>query len=652
MKLDDFLGRFESVKRQGSGFIARCPAHDDQNPSLSIKEEKGKILLHCHAGCTTESIVSALGLSFSDLFTSEEPESKEISRPNSSLSNSPNPAKRRDETVATYEYQNAEGMPLYRVMRTASKQFFQERWTGSKWERGLNGVKPVLFRLPELLASPLDVPIYICEGEKDVLACVEQGLAATCNSGGAGKFKPEFAEFFYGRRAVIVMDRDEAGRKHAQRISDFLDGIATSVQVVHAKSGKDAHDHFAAGFSVDEFVEMSFNEVFGERSEIETQSPGGASIEGRRTPQAMRLADIEPKVVDWLWDPYLPKGEPVLLAGDGGVGKTFITLSIIASVTAGIPLPWGEMPTTGNVLFVTAEDDLAKTVSPRAKAQGADMSKVFVFDLNDDQLGSNWFEAVLAEAKRICAVLVVLDPMQAFVTPGADLNKLSVARQEMGSIRRLARVTNACVLLITHFNKNTGGKAQYRVNGSSDLVSASRSALLAGKVEVDDSEVWIVVHGKSNYAESGPTLRYEIRDGRLNWLGTSPYTAQDISCGARSPGKREEAAEFITEILSNGPVSSKRVYREGSNAGLSKRTLDRTKKLLGIIATRNENQWFWTLNAKVAKPGSEMENIEGCQIGPSGKVGNLDPLPPFQPAFAAVQGNSESLDQEEYREEI
>lgn len=293
MMISTLLDRLDCVKQQGSGFIARCPAHDDQNPSLSIKEEKGKILLHCHAGCTTESIVSALGLSLSDLFTSEEPESKDISRPNSSLSNSPNPAKRRDETVATYEYQNAKGMPLYRVMRTASKQFFQERWTGSKWERGLNGVKPVLFRLPELLATPLDVPIYICEGEKDVLACVEQGLVATCNSGGAGKFKPEFVEHFYGRRAVIVMDRDEAGRKHAQRISDLLDGIATSVQVVHAKSGKDAHDHFAAGFSVDEFVDFDKSEeqVTGSDLEFSEGEPAPYRERGGRIERYVRNRD-------------------------------------------------------------------------------------------------------------------------------------------------------------------------------------------------------------------------------------------------------------------------------------------------------------------------------------------------------------------------
>ena len=51
------------AERRGSGFIAKCPAHEDRNPSLSIKEGgDGRVLLFCHAGCPTENIVAALGV--------------------------------------------------------------------------------------------------------------------------------------------------------------------------------------------------------------------------------------------------------------------------------------------------------------------------------------------------------------------------------------------------------------------------------------------------------------------------------------------------------------------------------------------------------------------------------------------------------------
>jgi DNA primase len=71
--LDDFLARLDGVKRTGDDkYIARCPAHDDRSPSLSIKEVDDRILIHCHAGCDALSIVEAVGLELSDLFDDHE----------------------------------------------------------------------------------------------------------------------------------------------------------------------------------------------------------------------------------------------------------------------------------------------------------------------------------------------------------------------------------------------------------------------------------------------------------------------------------------------------------------------------------------------------------------------------------------------------
>lgn len=70
--LDHFLSRLQAVTPSGPGFMARCPSHDDTNPSLSITEgSDGRVLLHCHAGCTPEQVVTALGLTMKDLFLGE-----------------------------------------------------------------------------------------------------------------------------------------------------------------------------------------------------------------------------------------------------------------------------------------------------------------------------------------------------------------------------------------------------------------------------------------------------------------------------------------------------------------------------------------------------------------------------------------------------
>lgn len=69
MDLPALVARLEGARRQSDAYLARCPAHDDRHPSLSVSEGKdGRILLHCWAGCTTGDVLAALGLTWADLF--------------------------------------------------------------------------------------------------------------------------------------------------------------------------------------------------------------------------------------------------------------------------------------------------------------------------------------------------------------------------------------------------------------------------------------------------------------------------------------------------------------------------------------------------------------------------------------------------------
>lgn len=69
MMLDEFIARMDNVRPTGRGMMAKCPAHEDKSPSLSIREaEDGRILIYCYAGCSPQAIVSSLGLTLSDLF--------------------------------------------------------------------------------------------------------------------------------------------------------------------------------------------------------------------------------------------------------------------------------------------------------------------------------------------------------------------------------------------------------------------------------------------------------------------------------------------------------------------------------------------------------------------------------------------------------
>ncbi len=68
MALTELLPKLKGVRRNGRGWMALCPAHEDRNQSLSVREQGDKILLYCHGGCRTEDILSAIGLAITDLF--------------------------------------------------------------------------------------------------------------------------------------------------------------------------------------------------------------------------------------------------------------------------------------------------------------------------------------------------------------------------------------------------------------------------------------------------------------------------------------------------------------------------------------------------------------------------------------------------------
>jgi putative DNA primase/helicase len=146
-------------------------------------------------------------------------------------------------------------------VRFQPKDFRQRRPDKSAldgWAWNMKSVRRVLFHLPELIAAVKDGrPVYVVEGEKDVLALEQAGFASTCNPGGAGKWLAEYSKHLAGAEVVIIADKDEPGRKHAADIAGKLQGIARSVKLielpdVEGRPVKDASDHFSAGGNAEE----------------------------------------------------------------------------------------------------------------------------------------------------------------------------------------------------------------------------------------------------------------------------------------------------------------------------------------------------------------------------------------------------------------
>jgi len=108
------------------------------------------------------------------------------------------------------------------------------------------------------VAAP-DAVVYLVEGEKDADRLASLGLVATCNAGGAGKWRKEHSEFLRGRHVVVLPDNDDAGREHARKAVKALRGIATDVRVVELPDlpeKGDVSDWLDAGGSVAALEDM------------------------------------------------------------------------------------------------------------------------------------------------------------------------------------------------------------------------------------------------------------------------------------------------------------------------------------------------------------------------------------------------------------
>lgn len=222
-------------------YRCHCPAHDDRHPSLSLRcTEDGRILVHCFAGCPSSEVLRALGLTLRDLMPPKASgpgyrayRAKRVSpRPQMAQGAPAHPTGKLGTIVATYDYFDERRQFVCQVVRFEPKAFRQRTLCGDQWIWSIHGLRPPLYRLPELLAAPVDEWVFLVEGEKDVEALRQIGLVATCNIQGAGKWKAYYNQWLSGRSLCLLPDNDEAGQRHAQLVSQSLTGFARCMHIL------------------------------------------------------------------------------------------------------------------------------------------------------------------------------------------------------------------------------------------------------------------------------------------------------------------------------------------------------------------------------------------------------------------------------------
>ena len=311
----------------------------------------------------------------------------------------------------------------------------------------------------------------------------------------------------------------------------------------------------------------------------------------------IRMSEVESQEVKWLWYPFIPYGKLTIIQGDPGNGKTTLVLNVAAKLSRGESLDRDmNVQEPVNVIYQTAEDGLADTVKPRLEIAGADCEKILVIDESDKSLSMADERLEEALAKTGAKVLI-LDPIQAYLGGGMDMNRANEARDMTKKLGLLAEKHKCAIILIGHMNKAAGNKAAYRGMGSIDFFAVARSVLLVGRIEGQEN-TRAVVQIKNNLAAFGHSKAFELTEEGFHWLGDYEITADELLGGITpKANKKERAKQLIYELAeTNNVVKSEDIVNLAEEKGISKRTLENAKKELGIKGKRIGESWYWNLD--------------------------------------------------------
>jgi len=339
--------------------------------------------------------------------------------------------------------------------------------------------------------------------------------------------------------------------------------------------------------------------------EYPTEEPAQESEEAvKDTPSyasVLRLSDVQPERVEWLWHPYIPFGKLTIFEGDPGVGKSWATCAISAAVTNGFGFPNAPMAEAKNVLLLSAEDGLSDTIRPRLDSLGADVSRVFAVDglMVFDRDGMQRLEDYI---RQTGAALVFIDPLFAFAGAKTDIYRDNEVRAITSRLAEIAAKQGCAIVGVRHLTKHQA-KALYAGGGSIAFSAAARSVILFGQ-DPDDSSKCGFVQTKTNLAEAGCAVGYKIEDGHFYWTGKSDLTKErilSIPTGDTEKSAVDEAVDFLREALKDGKRPCEEVQNEAATIGIASSALRRAKSKLKVhskrvtIGNQGEGAWVWVL---------------------------------------------------------
>jgi hypothetical protein len=487
--------------------------------------------------------------------------------------------------------------------------------------------------------------LVLVEGESDCWALWHHGIPAL-GIPGANSVKVLTAEHVACVQKIYVhREPDQGGGRFVAGVVSRLKQLAFSGQAyeIRCPEGvKDPADLHLQAPGQDEFCK-AFGAAMLAGAPLDMGGSGPSNLAGEGEPLGLALtclSTIRPKPVRWLVPGYLPLGKLVLIAGDGGHGKSTLTLAVTACLTTGRPCLGlaHDPPPPAEVLLVSCEDDFEDTVVPRLLSAGADLARVFRVDGVKTKDGKPaafslaHFDAIEEELlARPDIRLVVVDPAGAYIgKSGVDDYNDSELRSLLGPLAELAARRQVTILLVKHLVKGATAKAVHKVGGSAGYVNSVRAAFVVAP-DPEDEHRKLFLPLKFNLGPHPSGLAYRLQplgpEGRgtvvaqygghldaedqarlsgqlfaVEWLGAVDVDANKVFAEAarreRGPTRVDEAAEWLEKFLARYAYPSAEVFAAGAKAGFTEKNLyGAKKKLEGKVKAGNRGRfggvWHW-----------------------------------------------------------
>lgn len=529
MKVGEFLGRLEGVRRSGLGWSAKCPAHEDRTPSLTIGAGEKGIVLKCMANCSTQAVVDALGIPMSALFYDQKQAEPNGWRPvTEEVKPKPISFERATEI---FDYHDEKGRLLFRAgrfQRGDKKTFAQGRPDPDcpgAFLSGLGDARRLLYRLPRVhQAIAAASTIFLVEGEKAVHAVEGLGLTATTSPGGAGKWRDEYAEMLRGASSVVVIpDDDDAGRAHALQAADSLAraGIPTTLAMIFPGgwTKRDVAD-WSAHATTDEdraLAKRTLEDLASRHPRvnplIETEAP--VSVTSKTSMPIVwlerasdLLAEPDPGPTPFLVEQLIVDQAIAAMVGSWKVAKSYALLELAISVVTGRDAFGAySIPEPGPVVLVLEESGRAALHRRLDRLRrGYALSER---DLHELHFAANrgvrlndpdWQQRLLEAGAEIQPRAIFLDPIVR-MKGAIDENQQKDWAPVLDFMRTLRDESGAAVVYVNH----TGHTGTHQ-RGSSDLEGYWESRLALTK---DDAGVRMVT-SEHREAESGHSFRFML----------------------------------------------------------------------------------------------------------------------------------------------